>query len=59
MRLGLGLFIRSLVGGGGGDPISDMVAAFVSRVTTDGGTIAGTSCLTTILTELNDISWVY
>tara|TARA_R110000824_G_scaffold256569_1_gene445558 strand:- start:2683 stop:2856 length:174 start_codon:yes stop_codon:yes gene_type:complete len=57
MRLGLGLFIRSSVGGGGGgNPVEDMLVAFISRVTTDGGTIDGASCLTTILTGLNDIS---
>lgn len=56
MRLGLGLFIRSSVGGGGGDPIADMVSAFVLRVDSDGGNTVATSCITTILTELNDIS---
>jgi len=57
MRLGLGLFIKSSVGGGGGgDPIADMVAAFVLRVDNDGGNTVATSCITTILTELNDIS---
>jgi len=57
MRLGLGLFIKSSVGGGGGgDPISDMVTAFVLRVDNDGGNTVATSCITTILTELNDIS---
>jgi len=56
MRLGLGLFIRSSVGGGGGgDPISDMVTAFVLRVDNDGGNTVATSCLTDILTYLNSI----
>lgn len=56
MRLGLGLFIRSSVGGGGGgDPIADMVSAFVLRVDNDGGNTVATSCLTDILTYLNSI----
>ena len=55
MRLGLGLFIRSSVGGGGGgNPVEAMLIAFISRVITDGGTLDGT-CLTTLLTELNEI----
>ena len=59
MRLGLGLFIRSSVGGGGGgNPVEAMLIAFISRVITDGGTLDGT-CLTTLLTELNEIEWVY
>ena len=56
MRLGLGLFIKSSVGGGGGgDPIADMVAAFVLRVDNDGGNTVATSCITDILTYLNSI----
>ncbi len=58
MRLALGRFlgIRPLGGGGGADPIAEMIDSFQSRVTTDGGTNEGSSCLTTILTDLNDIS---
>ena len=57
LKLGISLNnIKAGGGGGGGDPISTMVADFQSRVTTDGGTFEGSSCLTTILTALNDIS---
>ena len=43
-------------GGGGGDPISTMISDFETRVANDGGTFAGTTCLTAELTTLNDIS---
>ena len=58
MRLALGRFLglRPLGGGGGGDPVAEMIDAFQSRVTNDGGTNEGSSCLTTILTFINDIS---
>lgn len=57
LKLGISLnSIKAGGGGGGGDPISTMIADFQSRVTTDGGTNEGTACLTTILTDLNDIS---
>lgn len=56
LKLGLSLNNIKAGGGGGADPISDMVADFQSRVTTNGGTNEGTACLTTILTDLNDIS---
>ncbi len=58
MRLALGRFLglRPLGGGGGADPIAHMISDFQDRVTTDGGTNEGTACLTTILTDLNDIS---
>ena len=56
LKLGISLNNIKAGGGGGGDPISSMVADFQSRVTTDGGTFEGSSCLTTILTDLNDIS---
>lgn len=58
MRLALGRFLglRPLGGGGGADPIAHMIDDFESRVTTDSGTFEARSCLTTILTELNDIS---
>lgn len=57
MRLALGRFLglRPL-GGGGGDPVAEMIDAFETRVSTDGGTNEGSSCLTTILTFINDIS---
>lgn len=57
LKLGISLNnIKASGGGGGGDPISTMISDFQSRVTTDGGTFEGSSCLTTILTDLNDIS---
>ena len=56
LKLGISLNNIKAGGGGGGDPISTMIADFQSRVTTDGGTNEGTACLTTILTDLNDIS---
>ena len=57
LSLKLGISLNNIkAGGGGGDPISTMIADFQSRVTTDGGTFEGSSCLTTILTALNDIS---
>lgn len=58
MRLALGRFLglRPLGGGGGADPIEQMIAHFQERVTTDGGTNEGSSCLTAILNFINDIS---
>ncbi len=57
LKLGISLNnIKAGGGGGGGDPIATMIADFESRVSTDGGTFEGSSCLTTILTDLNDIS---
>ena len=56
LKLGISLNNIKAGGGGGGDPVSTMIADFQSRVTTDGGTFGGSSCLNTILTALNDIS---
>jgi hypothetical protein len=57
LKLGISLNnIKAGGGGGGGDPIAKMVSDFESRVTTDGGTTEAQSCLTAILTFINDIS---
>jgi len=57
LKLGISLNnIKAGGGGGGGDPISTMIADFETRVSNDGGTFASTTCLTEILTALNDIS---
>jgi hypothetical protein len=57
LKLGISLNnIKAGGGGGGGSPVDTMIADFETRVTTDGGTFGGSSCLNTILTALNDIS---
>ena len=57
LALKLGLSLNNIkAGGGGGDPIVQMLIDFNARITADGGSSQGTGCLTIILTDLNNIS---
>lgn len=60
LSLKLGISLNNIKagggGGGGGGAIGTMIADFETRVANDGGTFAGTTCLTAELTTLNDIS---
>ena len=57
LALKLGLSLNNIkAGGGGGDPIIQMLIDFNARITADGGSSQGTSCLALLLIKLNNIS---
>jgi hypothetical protein len=56
LKLGLSLNNIKAGGGGGGSDITQMLIDFNARITADGGSSQGTSCLALLLTNLNNIS---